>query len=219
MTESFSVVIPIGNDITKVDLRSIKIKVYAYFLVDNNKSYVVTTSTSTPLPNTTSNLVVKYGDNKYDRFADVILGYSPYQIIDTQFSLKNFTSISKVDAANSKELPGATLVLTSKSDASKKWTWVSTNKPHQIIVDNGEYTLCETIAPDGYTPKTECIDFKVTGEKSTEIKMENSAIIIPNTGSKVSKVIIIFGLALVIVGIGIVYYLTKKKNLIIKEEA
>lgn len=216
MKESFSVVIPLGDDITKIDLSSITIKVYAYFVVDSNKSYVVTTSTGTALPGCNSNLVVKYGDNKYDRYSDVTLGYSPYQIISTQFKLSNFTKISKIDVTNSNELPGATLVVTSKSDSTKKWTWVSTNKPHLIFLEDGDYSLCETIAPSGYEQQTECIDFTVDSGKINTVKMENKPVLIPNTSSMVNKFVLGFGLVLILTGGGIVAYFTiyKRRNAI-----
>ena len=218
MSESFSVVIPIDEDITKIDLSSITIKVYAYFVVDQNKTYIVTKSTQAPLPNTTSNLVIKYNDNKYDRFADVVLGYTPYQIVSTQFKLKNITMISKVDATNQQELPGATLVLKSKDDSSDEWTWVSTDKPHMLELEDGEYSLCETIAPSGYEPKTECIDFSVEEGKVNAVKMENSPVHIPKTGATVNRMIILFGFGLVIAGIGIFsYFVFYKKKGIIKE--
>lgn len=220
MNESFSVVIPIGEDITKLDLSSIKVKVYAYFMLDENKSYKVTKSTSDPLPNTTSNLVVKYNDTKYDRFADNILGYTPYEIISTEFRLSNFTSISKVDVTNSQELPGAKLIVTSKSNPSNKWEWTSTTKPHQIALESGDYTLCETIAPDGYELSTECIDFTVKDGEFTTVKMENKPVHIPNTSSMVNKIIIFLGLAFIIVGGGIISYFTfYKKKTITKKEA
>ena len=220
MNESFSVVIPIADDITKMDLSSINIKVYAYFVVDGNKSYRVTKSTTAPLPNTTSNLVVKYGDNKFDRFADVVLGYTPYQIVSTQFKLNNFTSISKVDVTNSKELPGATLVVKNKNDSTQEWSWVSTDKPHLLELDDGDYTLCETIAPSGYIPKTECIEFNVDGNKTNTVVMENQPVNVPNTGKTVNKLIIFIGFALLIAGAGIVsYYVFYKKKVLIKKEA
>ena len=219
MNESFSVVIPIKEDISKIDLSSITIKVYAYFLLDENKSYRVTKSSSEALPNTTSNLVVKYNNVKYDRFADVVLGYSPYEIISTQFKLSNFTTISKVDATNSKELPGAKLVVTSKSNPSNKWEWVSTDKPHQIVLEDGDYTLCETMAPDGYELNTECVEFSVESGKSSAVKMENKPVHIPNTSSMVNKIIIFLGLAFIIAGGGIISYFSfyKKKSTTKKE--
>ena len=217
MNESFSIVVPLADDITTMDLSSITIKVYAYFIVDNNKSYVVTTSSSTPLPGTTNNLVVKYGDNKYDRYSDITLGYTPYQIIGTQFNLRNFTKISKVDITNSNELPGATLVVTDKNDPTKTWTWVSTNKPHLIFLNDGEYTLCETRVPDGYEVTTECIDFTVDDSKIDTVVMENRPVNIPDTGIKLNKLIITIGLILVLIGGGIVsFFVFYKKNSTIK---
>ena len=219
MNESFSVVIPIGDDISKLDLSTVTIKVYAYFVLDENKLYAVTKSTAPLLPNTTVSTVIKIDDTKYNRFSDVLLGYTPYQIISTQFKLDNFTKISKVDVTNSNELPGATLVVTNKDDSTKKWTWVSTNKPHQIELENGDYSLCETIAPDGYELNTECVDFTVDGKSITTVKMENKPVHIPNTGKMFNRLVIFIGLALVLAGGGIISYLTfYKKKILIKKE-
>ncbi len=81
-------------------------------------------------------------------------------------------SVSKIDAAGSKEIPGAklTLTLTSSSKSSgatlkdidvkdavisesgKSVTWTSTDKPVTLKkLPDGEYTLEESVAPDGYT--------------------------------------------------------------------
>ncbi|MCM1473107.1 MAG: SpaA isopeptide-forming pilin-related protein, partial [Muribaculaceae bacterium] len=100
-------------------------------------------------------------------------------------------NISKVDVGG-KELPGAKLTLTGKSDGkditfdvtkvkigengeliSKENTtsleWVSGNKPTEITnIPDGEYTLHEVAAPDGYE-KAEDITFKVENGVITEI--------------------------------------------------
>ena len=212
MTGSFSIVVPVSDDISEMDLSSVTIKIYAYFTTDSNRTYVVTSSSSQPLQDGISNLVVKYGENKYDRYSDVMLGYSPYQIIDTQFSLTNFTKISKIDVTNSKELPGATLEVKDKENESKVWKWVSEDKPHYLFLDDGSYTLCETIAPSGYERKTECKDFNVESGKLTTVVMENTPINVPNTASRMNKTIIFIGLLLVIVGGGIVSFLTYRKQ-------
>lgn len=58
--------------------------------------------------------------------------------------------ISKRDVANSEELPGAKLKLTDK-DGNIVEEWISGNMPHKVIgLDDGEYTLTETMAPQGY---------------------------------------------------------------------
>ncbi|HBD71831.1 MAG TPA: hypothetical protein DC019_05315, partial [Ruminococcus sp.] len=86
-------------------------------------------------------------------------------------------SISKVDAANDEELPGATLTLTNKDLTAEQWQkiafenfnlsnenvdltlteagngvyWVSGVEPTNIVgLPAGTYTLTEIVAPDGY---------------------------------------------------------------------
>ena len=81
------------------------------------------------------------------------------------------TVISKQDITTKKELPGAKLVI---KDANGKEvaSWVSTNTPKYIKgLEAGNYTLCETQAPDGYELYTECIKFtvKADGTVSTVI--------------------------------------------------
>lgn len=60
-----------------------------------------------------------------------------------------YVYISKQDATTKKELPGAKLVL-KKGDVVVE-EWVSTNEVHKIAnLEDGEYTLTEITAPDGY---------------------------------------------------------------------
>ena len=77
--------------------------------------------------------------------------------------LKDKIKISKTDVTQSKELAGATLVL---KDANGKEIdkWVSTNKAHEITLDAGEYSLTETIAPEGYKLSTTTIYFKIDAD-------------------------------------------------------
>lgn len=73
---------------------------------------------------------------------------------------KSEVRISKTDITGEKELPGATLVL--KTSTGKQIaTWVSTDKPKYFTLDEGEYTLTETIAPAGYKKSSTTITFKV----------------------------------------------------------
>ena len=59
---------------------------------------------------------------------------------------------SKVDATNSKELPGATITVTEKESGKLIDQWVSTDKSHSIryLVEGKEYVMSEIIAPNGY---------------------------------------------------------------------
>ncbi len=213
MTGSFSIVIPLKKDISSMDLRTVKIKVNAFFIVDDNKSYIVTKSSAAPLDGLSDNLVVRYGEDKYDRYSGVILGYAPYEVTNTELTLNNFTKISKVDVTNSKELPGATLVVKNKNDESKTWTWISTDQPHFMNLDNGEYSLCETIAPSGYQQKTTCIDFTVDGSKVNSVTMENEPVNVPNTAFSKNRIIIYIGILSILLGLGIVsYYVINNKK-------
>ena len=74
--------------------------------------------------------------------------------------------ISKQDITTKKELPGASLTI---KDANGKEviSWVSTNEPKYIEnLAAGNYTLCETAAPQGYELYTECIKFTVKADGS-----------------------------------------------------
>lgn len=74
--------------------------------------------------------------------------------------------ITKRDITGKDELEGAELVLKQGNDVIDKWT--STKEPHKIynLVFGTEYTLTETISPDGYST-TESITF--TYEKDGQI--------------------------------------------------
>ena len=82
--------------------------------------------------------------------------------------------ISKKDVTNSKELPGATLVV-KDSNGKVIDEWVSTNEVHELKnLSEGTYTLEETIAPKGYILSTEKITFKVTRDgKTSTVTMYN----------------------------------------------
>ncbi len=82
--------------------------------------------------------------------------------------------ISKKDVTNSKELPGATLVV-KDSNGKVIDEWVSTNEAHELKnLSEGTYTLEETIAPKGYVLSTEKIIFKVTRDgKTSTVTMYN----------------------------------------------
>ena len=74
---------------------------------------------------------------------------------------KTSVTISKQDITNSKELPGASLVIkdTTGKEIAK---WTSSSKPYVIKgLAAGTYTLTETVAPNGYVLSTETITFKL----------------------------------------------------------
>ncbi len=80
--------------------------------------------------------------------------------------------ISKVDMSNSKELPGALLIITDKDGKEvAKWTSTEQSKsiPATTFVTGEEYTLTEITAPDGYNV-AESIVFKVDSKGDVYVK-------------------------------------------------
>ena len=79
--------------------------------------------------------------------------------------------ISKSDITQSKEIPGATLVVKDKTGKTL-YNWISTTEVKKIILTEGEYSLSETIAPVGYKLSTTTIEFKVDANGSVYVKNE-----------------------------------------------
>ena len=77
---------------------------------------------------------------------------------------KTKVKISKRDITTKEELPGAKLVI-KDANGNVKASWTSTNEPKYIEgLAAGNYTLCETQAPDGYVLETECINFTIKSD-------------------------------------------------------
>lgn len=134
------------------------------------------------------------------------------------------THFSKIDATNSKELPGAKLQVLDKDkktildeNGKEMYTWVSTDKPYIIEgLPVGTYYLKEIIAPTGYTKTESLVEFKVTDDGvETNVIMKNSPIIkVPNTAKTISTPMAIISVLLLGIGVGIVYYVIKNKKTI-----
>lgn len=98
-------------------------------------------------------------------------------------------TFSKVDIANSKELPGAQLQILDENEKEIKdskgevlYKWISTDKPHVISkIPAGKYVLVETQEPEGYVLSQEKIAFeidaygniKVDGKETEKVVMKN----------------------------------------------
>lgn len=89
-------------------------------------------------------------------------------IIDnTKIPTTTKVSISKKDITNGNEVPGAKLVVKDKN-SNVVDSWTSTNTPHIITgLTEGEYTLNEVIAPNGYILSNETIKFTVKADGTT----------------------------------------------------
>ena len=93
--------------------------------------------------------------------------------------------ISKQDITSKAEVPGAKLVIKDKN-GKEVASWVSEKEPHYIEgLAAGEYTLTETIAPEGYIKSEETIKFTVQkdGQVKTVIMYNEKAV----TKVKISK--------------------------------
>jgi len=126
--------------------------------------------------------------------------------------------ISKQDVTTSKELPGATLVIT---DCNNKEVakWVSTNEPHFIealptTTDSCKYKLTETIAPEGYELSSETIEFEVKDDGSvTKVVMKNTPLTpTPDTGFNIPFIVYLAGGIILVCGIAIIYASVKPKK-------
>ena len=188
MNGSFKVVVPLKDDIEEMDLRTIMITLHAYYTYDD-KEYRVTASSDSLLD-----------ASKHQKYSNVVLGTVGNEVVNTGFQLYNIVKISKIDITDSKELPGAKIKITKKDNDEVVEEYTSTDKPHYLYLANGDYKLCETTAPDGYQLNTECIEFKVDGEKMVAVTMKNSPVEIPNTGLFGSNITSLIGAVLLIIG-------------------
>ena len=97
---------------------------------------------------------------------------------------KTGVKISKIDITTQKEISGATLVITN-TKTKKTTTWVSTGKTEFIELEPGDYTLTETIAPEGYKLSTKTVTFTVKNDGTIDtVKFENEP---EKTGAQISK--------------------------------
>lgn len=201
LTGSFKVAVPLKEDLESMNLDSIEINIFGNFIKDEAYEYRVTSKATGEL-------------TKQDNYSNVLLGYSPNEIVKTSFNLHNYTEINKIDKNDSNPLAGASLVIKQKNSEEEIETWVSTNEPHYKYLPNGEYELCEKEAPNGYKI-AECITFSIDNSTIKVITLENELIIedIPDTNSKKNILIIILGISLIIVGSITTIIVSKRKQL------
>ena len=89
---------------------------------------------------------------------------------------KTSVKISKQDITTKKELPGAKLTIKDK-EGNVVDSWTSGTKPHYVSLPDGEYTLIEVTAPQGYGLSEEVIPFTIkAGEAEKTVVMTNSPI-------------------------------------------
>ena len=128
--------------------------------------------------------------------------------------IEKLVNILKVDAATGNPLAGATLVV-KDSEGNVIEEFVTTEEPHTITgLKDGEYTVEEIKAPEGYNKSDEIYKFTISDETPTALVIfENNEIVeVPFTGSNKSLISTILGSMLLISGVGFVYYNGKKQK-------
>lgn len=156
--------------------------------------------------------VIEFEVKEDGKIETVVMYNTPEKVEET------VVKISKIDITTGKELAGATLVVRN-SEGEIIETWVSTNEAYIIKgLEEGTYTLEETIAPEGYKLSTEKITFEVKNNGVvTEVVMNNTPesteiIEVPATGSFASSVPYIIGGLVIIIGSVLVYRNAKKEQ-------
>ncbi len=182
---AFHLVVPLQDNLDNMNLNSIKLHIKGYFLQSRAYECVATLA-----PKKSSN-----------GLSPILYGNFPLEEVDNDYSIQNFVKISTLDPKNTL-LAGATMVLTKKDDPTFSESWISGEDAHFLQLRNGEYTLCETKAPNGYEACTECVDFKVDGENVTVLDVKNEQKVpIPNTSMFSNKVVRNIGIILLVIGI------------------
>ena len=125
--------------------------------------------------------------------------------------------ISKQSITSTKELPGAQLIITD-AQGNEVARWTSTDEPREITGKaDGDYTLTELTAPQGYTI-AESINFtiengKIKGDDDNMLVMKDGTVVdVPDTFTFQNIITMFIGLLLVGLGSGVLFYETKKKK-------
>lgn len=210
LTGTFKVFVPLNDEIEDMDLSSISVNITGIFVTSAGYTYRVTKTDNGKLIN----------KKKQQRFSDILLGNVSTVTANTSFSLENIVKVRKIDATSKENLPGATLVIKNKEDNSIVINLISTKNVKYIYLKKGDYTLCETNAPEGYSLNSECVDFTVDGKKMVSVTMENNKVVktnvpVPNTKFSIPQLIYIIGGIILIIGIcfiGIPLLSKKKKE-------
>lgn len=219
--------VPLRSDLTTMNLTTAGVKLQFNVLTEDVLARDFRVSTTTD-----NTIVVGAGGTKVENFSNVLMGAVTSSSSERSYNLRNFTDIRKTDLGSGDEIGGAGLAIYSASDIDSQsnlpksgttvlkdgnnndLAWVSeAGKSKKLFLDDGNYALCETVAPDGYESKTECIPFTVANNTAiTVVTMTNSLIPIPDTGTFKSFLPYIFGFSAFIIGCGTVFYLTKVKK-------
>ena len=149
---------------------------------------------------------------------------------DEILNIKNYPTkttgkvkVSKRDFTNGEEIPGAHLQIIDENGQVVA-DWTSTDKPYEIELKVGKYTLVETIPATDYEPDmiiegntTSRYEFEITKDGMTKIDVYNKLkakkiIDVPITGMNATGLYIIGGLV-TLAGTRVIVYAKKKENM------
>lgn len=125
---------------------------------------------------------------------------------------KVVVNITKVDQETNKPLAGAVLVV--KNSQGGEVARFTTSEQAYVLTDleNGTYTVEEVSAPAGYVASSEKLSFTIDDEHlSHQITFVNAkAVVVPNTASVPSIIMILIGLIVMLSGIDYIYTHARK---------
>ncbi len=182
--------------------------------LDLNKKDIKISVSST----TKYNKVYKYSPESSEE-QDIVpaIPYPTEVSVKTELNLlaaSSIVKIDKIDASTKKSLKGAVLVI--KDKAGNEILKFTTTDDTYIIKDlpNGEYTIEEVSAPDGYALSDKVYSFVVDNDnRSQSITVENyPAIKVPDTNSNSSIIMYIIGTLIIISGVLFTIYNAKKQK-------
>ena len=153
ITEGFKIYIPLKDDITTMDLTRVRISIKGTFL-DDTKVYSYAVE-----------------NDKDNTFAHQVIGYTTLTEQYVGFNLKNFTRIS--NNINGREIPGGTLVIKNKNTKEQVAKWINKKEPHNLILSEGTYELCQEAVDDKYILNTKCVEFNIDKNKINSENIEN----------------------------------------------
>lgn len=187
VNQPFKVVVPLHENIADMNLKTITIRVKAYFKQTKVYEYQATTSSEKNL-------------------SSVLFGFLPEnEVIQTSFNLYNFVRIASDNPFNV-YLKGTSMILKNKNQSDQEQTLISSDSLHDLVLEDGDYLLCEE---DG----EKCVDFVIGDSRVISFREDDEQTVeVPDTAMFQSKHFYSFGIISILLGVVFVGYNLLKKN-------